>query len=84
MAANTYCQYIAFGVIFLVASIVFLVMAQGAYFPSTAQNYLMYAIGAAVFAVILFGVGIWQKKGEDKAPKHEIAKDDDGWSTSSS
>ena len=84
MSANNYCQYFAFGGLFLLASIIMFVLAGGAYFPATAERYMMFGIGAGAVAIVMFGLGIWQKKGEDTAPKHEIASDDEGWSASSS
>ena len=84
MSTNVTCQYFAFGGLALLASIIMFVLAAGAYFPATAERYMMFGIGAAALAVIMFGVGIWQKKGEDTAPKHEISSEDEGWSTPSS
>ncbi len=84
MSTNSYCQYFAFGGILLLASIIMFVQAQGAYFPATAERYMMYGIGAGAVAVVMFGIGLWQKKGEDTAPKHEISSDDEGWSAPSS
>ena len=83
MSTNAYCQYFAYGFLFLLAAVIMFFMASTAMWPSEAERYTLFGIGAAAVGIIVIGVGIWHKKGEATAPKHEIASNDEGWSSTS-
>ncbi|MHA1948942.1 MAG: hypothetical protein ACXAAO_13960 [Candidatus Thorarchaeota archaeon] len=84
MSSNVYCSYFAYGGIFLLAAVIMFFLGSTAMWPAEAARYQMYGLGAAAFAVIMFGVGIYKKTGESTAPTQEIASDDEGWSAPSS
>jgi hypothetical protein len=83
MSTNAYCQYFAYGFLGILAAAIMFFLASTAMWPAEAQRYTLFGLGAAGFGILMLGIGIWQKKGEDTAPKQEIASDDEGWSSSS-